>query len=120
MQNSGMAASHHFWNRYPLFPGDWHPWAPPTLHLVRPLHPEPPPPPEVTRRSPTPPVTALEFREALRHLIALEKKMRLEMQSNLRELKLHMTQRRVDRVANKAQKLFQIRQQARPSIRGQK
>ena len=58
-------------------------------------------------------MTALEFRDALRHLVALEKKMRLEMQSNLRELKLHMTQRRVDRVANKAQKLFQIRQQAR-------
>ena len=68
----------------------------------------------MTRRSPTPPVTALEFRDALRHLIALEKKMRLEMQTNLRELKLHMTQRRIDRVANKAQKLFQIRQQARP------
>ena len=78
------------------------------------LNAEPPPSaPEVTRRSPTPPVTALEFRDALRHLVALEKKMRLEMQSNLRELKLHMTQRRVDRVANKAQKLFQIRQQAR-------
>ena len=61
-------------------------------------------------------MTALEFRDALRHLIALEKKMRLEMQTNLRELKLHMTQRRVDRVANKAQKLFQIRQQARLSI----
>ena len=53
-----------------------------------------------------PPVTVLKFRNT-------DAMMRLEMQSNLRELKLHMTQRRVDRVANKAQKLFQIRQQAR-------
>jgi hypothetical protein len=43
--------------------------------------------------------------------MALEKKLRIEMQSNLRELKLHMTQKRVDKVANKAQRLFQIRQQ---------
>ena len=50
------------------------------------------------QKSESPPVTSLEFEEALRHLYALEKRLRIEMQQNLRDLKLNMTQRKIDYV----------------------
>lgn len=53
----------------------------------------------------------LTFDEALKQLMTLEKKLRLEMQHNLRDLKLHMTQNKIDLVIRKANKLYQIRSQ---------
>ena len=56
-------------------------------------------------------VSQIDFETALKQLITLEKKLRLEMQHNLRDLKLNMTQNKLDNVIRKANRLYQIRSQ---------
>ena len=55
-------------------------------------------------------VSKMDFDEALRHLVAMERKLRLELGENLRELRLHATQRRIDAVTAKASRLYTMRQ----------
>ena len=59
----------------------------------------------------SPPPTDLAFEEAVQLLHKLERKLRLEVESDLRDLRLQMTAKKIDFVSRKAQRLYTIRQQ---------
>jgi len=66
-------------------------------------------------KSESPPMSRLDFDEALKLLKDMELKLRLEMLANLKELRANMTQRRIDSVTRKAAKLYNVRRQLRSS-----
>ena len=68
-----------------------------------------------SRRSRSSSLSKLTFEEALKHLFSLEKKLREETAQNIRELKVHTTQKRIDIVAAKANYLYNVRQQLKSS-----
>ena len=65
----------------------------------------------ITTTESSPPPTELAFEEALQLLHKLEKRLRAEMDTDLRELRLRMTAKKIDYVSRKAQRLYMIRQQ---------
>ena len=59
----------------------------------------------------SPPPTDLGFEDAVQLLHKLERRLRLEVESDLRDLRMQMTARKIDYVSRKAQRLYTIRQQ---------
>jgi hypothetical protein len=62
----------------------------------------------------SPPPTDLAFEEAVQLLHRLEKRLRLEVESDLRDLRLQMTAKKIEYVSRKAQRLYTIRLTAFP------